>query len=360
MELSEEVNVEMEKEKDKEKMIEATIKQLEKSYGKGVVMRLSDKAKIQVPTIPTGSIGLDYALGIGGYPRGRIIEIYGQEASGKTTLALMAMAEVQKNGGSVLFIDVEHAFDPNYAKIIGVNVDDKNLLISQPEYGEQALAIMEDAIRGGAVDLVVVDSVAALVTKAELEGEMEDQGIGGQARLMSKALRKLTGIIGKTGAIAIFINQVREKISQNPYGGPPETTPGGRALKFFSSVRIEVKKGESIKGSNNEVIGHVVKVKVVKNKLAPPYKTAEFELLYGKGINKVGEVFDLAVQLGIIKRSGSWYSYNNEQIAQGRDKAIDYLKENVDLLNKIEAEVREKLKEYKPQGGEDGTEETAG
>ncbi|MEO0144074.1 MAG: recombinase RecA [candidate division WOR-3 bacterium] len=349
----------MEKEKDKEKILESTIKQLEKNYGKGIVMRLSDKAKIQVPVIPTGSISLDYALGIGGYPRGRIVEIYGQEASGKTTLALMAMAETQKLGGAVLFIDVEHAFDPNYAKIIGVNIEDSKLLISQPEYGEQALAIMEDAIRGGAVDLIVVDSVAALVTKAELEGEMEDMGIGGQARLMSKALRKLTGIISKTGTVAIFINQVREKISQIPYGGPPETTPGGRALKFFSSIRIEVKKGESIKGPNNEIIGHIIKAKVVKNKLAPPYKTAEFELIYGKGINKIGEVFDLAIQVGIIKRSGSWYSYNNEQLAQGKDKAIEYLKENPDLLNKIEAEVREKLKEYKIQGGEDGSEETS-
>jgi len=344
-------------EKDKEKVLEAVIKQLEKDYGKGIVMRLSDKAKVQVPTISTGSISLDYALGIGGYPRGRIIEIYGQEASGKTTLALMAMAETQKIGGSVLFIDVEHAFDPNYAKIIGVDIEDKKLLISQPEYGEQALAIMEDAIRGGAIDLIVVDSVAALVTKAELEGEMEEQGIGGQARLMSKALRKLTGLISKTGTIAIFINQVREKISQNPYSGPPETTPGGRALKFFSSIRLEVKKGESIKASNNEVIGHIIKVKVVKNKLAPPYKSAEFELIYGKGINKVGEVFDLAVNLGIIKRAGSWYSYNNEQLAQGKEKALDYLKENPDLLNKIENEVREKLKEYKPQGGEDGASE---
>lgn len=300
-------------EKDKEKVLEATIKQLEKDYGKGIVMRLSDKAKVQVPTIPTGSISLDYALGIGGYPRGRIIEIYGQEASGKTTLALMAMAETQKLGGSVLFIDVEHAFDPNYAKIIGVDIEDKKLLISQPEYGEQALGIMEDAIRGGAIDLIVVDSVAALVTKAELEGEMEDQGIGGQARLMSKALRKLTGIISKTGTVAIFINQVREKISQNVYQGPPEITPGGRALKFFSSIRLEVRKGEAIKGPNAEIIGHIIKVKVVKNKLAPPYKTAQFELIYGKGINRIGEIFDLAVELGIIKRAGSWYSYNNEQ-----------------------------------------------
>ncbi|MEO0202177.1 MAG: recombinase RecA [candidate division WOR-3 bacterium] len=349
----------MNKERDKEKILEATIKQLEKNYGKGIVMRLSDKAKIQVPVIPTGSISLDYALGIGGYPRGRIIEIYGQEASGKTTLALMAMAETQKLGGSVLFIDVEHAFDPNYAKIIGVNVEDNKLLISQPEYGEQALAIMEDAIRGGAVDLIVVDSVAALVTKAELEGEMEDMGIGGQARLMSKALRKLTGIISKTGTVAIFINQVREKISQVPYGGPPETTPGGRALKFFSSIRIEVKKGESIKSPSNEVIGHIIKAKVVKNKLAPPYKTAEFELIYSKGINRIGEIFELATQIGIIKRSGSWYSYNDEQLAQGRDKAIEYLRDNPEILNKIEMEVRGKLGEFKIQGGEDGGEEMA-
>lgn len=344
----------MEKEKDKEKVLDATIRQLEKNYGKGIVMRLVDRAKVQVPTVSSGSISLDYALGIGGYPRGRIVEIYGQEASGKTTLALMAIAEVQKLGGSVLFIDAEHAFDPKYAKTIGVNTEDTKFLISQPEYGEQALSIMEDAIRGGAIDLVVVDSVAALVTKAELEGEMEEQGIGGQARLMSKALRKLTGLIAKTGTIAIFINQVREKISQNPYGGPPETTPGGRALKFYSSIRLEVKKGESIKGSNNEIIGHYIKVKVVKNKLAPPYKTAEFELIYGKGINRIGEIFDLAVNMGIIKRSGSWYSFNNEQLGQGKEKALEYLQENEVILRKIETEVREKLKEYKPQGGEDG------
>jgi RecA protein len=345
--------------KDKEKALEATIRQLEKDYGKGIVMRLSDKAKVQVPTIPTGSISLDYALGIGGYPRGRIIEIYGQEASGKTTLALMAMAETQKLGGSVLFIDAEHAFDPTFAKIIGVDIEDKKLLISQPEYGEQALSIMEDAVRGGAIDLIVVDSVAALVTKAELEGEMEDQGIGGQARLMSKALRKLTGVISKTGTVAIFINQVREKISQNAYQGPPETTPGGRALKFFSSIRLEVRKGETIKGPNAEIIGHIIKVKVVKNKLAPPYKTAQFELIYGKGINRIGEIFDLAVELGIIKRAGSWYSYNNEQLAQGKEKSLDYLKENPELLSKIEAEVREKLKEYKPQGGGNEPEEAS-
>lgn len=344
----------MEKEKDKEKVLDATIRQLEKNYGKGIVMRLVDRAKVQVPTVSSGSISLDYALGIGGYPRGRIVEIYGQEASGKTTLALMAIAEVQKLGGSVLFIDAEHAFDPKYAKTIGVNTEDTKFLISQPEYGEQALSIMEDAIRGGAIDLVVVNSVAALVTKAELEGEMEEQGIGGQARLMSKALRKLTGLIAKTGTIAIFINQVREKISQNPYGGPPETTPGGRALKFYSSIRLEVKKGESIKGSNNEIIGHYIKVKVVKNKLAPPYKTAEFELIYGKGINRIGEIFDLAVNMGIIKRSGSWYSFNNEQLGQGKEKALEYLQENEVILRKIETEVREKLKEYKPQGGEDG------
>jgi recombination protein RecA len=339
----------MEKEKEKEKALEATIKQLEKDYGKGVVMRLSDKAKLVVPTISSGSLSLDFALGIGGYPKGRIIEIYGQEASGKTTLGLMAMSEVQKNGGSVLFIDAEHAFDPNYARIIGVNVEDQKLLISQPEYGEQALSIVEDSVRGGAIDLIVVDSVAALVTKAELEGEMEEQGIGGQARLMSKALRKLTGIISKTGTIVIFINQIREKIQQSGYGGPPETTPGGRALKFFSSIRLEVRRGDSIKGNNNEIVGHIIKVKVVKNKLAPPYKTAEFELIYGKGINRIGEIFDLAVNQGIIKRAGSWYSYLGEQLAQGREKALDYLRENADILSKIEVDLRQKLNE---KGGE--------
>ncbi len=339
-------------EKDKKKALEATLKALEKKFGKGTVMRLSDRAGVKVPVIPTGSLTLDYALGIGGYPRGRVIEIYGQEASGKTTLALMAMAEAQKLGGAVLFIDAEHAFDPNYARLIGVNTEDENLLIAQPDYGEQALEIMDDAVRSAAIDLIVVDSVAALVPKAELDGSMDDSTVGVHARMMSKALRKLTAAISKTNTVAIFINQVREKIGVM-YGNP-ETTTGGRALKFFSSIRLEVRRGETLKDGGTPV-GHKIKVKVVKNKLAPPYREASFDLIYNEGIDRVGELFDLAVQLKIIKRSGSWFSFGGEQLAQGREKSIKLLKEDENLRRAVENAIFEKLKEE--QGGEDGRKE---
>ncbi len=338
--------------KDKQKALEATLKVVEKEFGKGTVMRLSDRAKVQVPVIPTGSLTLDYALGIGGYPRGRIIEIYGQEASGKTTLALMAMAEAQKLGGSVLFIDAEHAFDPEYARLIGVDINDENLFIAQPDYGEQALEIMDRFVRSSAVDLIVVDSVAALVPKAELDGAMDDSTVGVHARMMSKALRKLTGAISKTRTVAIFINQVREKIGVM-YGNP-ETTTGGRALKFFASVRLEVRRGETLK-EGNVPIGHRIKVKVVKNKLAPPYREAAFDLIYGEGINRLGELFDLAVQLKIIKKAGSWFSFEGEQIAQGREKSLKVLREDSALRERIERAVLEKLKGE--QGGEDGRQE---
>ncbi len=338
--------------KDKQKALEATLKVVEKEFGKGTVMRLSDRAKVQVPVIPTGSLTLDYALGIGGYPRGRIIEIYGQEASGKTTLALMAMAEAQKSGGSVLFIDAEHAFDPEYARLIGVDVEDGNLFIAQPDYGEQALEIMDRFVRSSAVDLIVVDSVAALVPKAELDGAMDDSTVGVHARMMSKALRKLTGAISKTRTVAIFINQVREKIGVM-YGNP-ETTTGGRALKFFASVRLEVRRGETLKEGNTP-IGHRIKVKVVKNKLAPPYREAAFDLIYGEGIDRLGELFDLAVQLKIIKKAGSWFSFEGEQLAQGREKSLKVLREDSALRERIERAVMEKLKGE--QGGEDGRQE---
>ncbi len=338
--------------KDKQKALEATLKVVEKEFGKGTVMRLSDRARVQVPVIPTGSLTLDYALGIGGYPRGRIIEIYGQEASGKTTLALMAMAEAQKLGGSVLFIDAEHAFDPEYARLIGVDIDDENLFIAQPDYGEQALEIMDRFVRSSAVDLIVVDSVAALVPKAELDGAMDDSTVGVHARMMSKALRKLTGAISKTRTVAIFINQVREKIGVM-YGNP-ETTTGGRALKFFASVRLEVRRGETLKDGNTP-IGHRIKVKVVKNKLAPPYREAAFDLIYGEGIDRLGELFDLAVQLKVIKKAGSWFSFEGEQIAQGREKSLKVLREDSALRERIERAVMEKLKGE--QGGEDGRQE---
>ncbi len=326
------------------KLLQTALKQIERSYGKGSVMRLIDKSQEKVSVIPTGSITLDWALGIGGYPRGRIVEIYGHEASGKTTLALLAMAQVQKLKGTVLFIDAEHAFDPSYASIIGVDVKDENLFIAQPDYGEQAFDIMETFIRSSAIDLIIVDSVAALVPKAELTGEMEENSIGLQARMMSKALRKLTGIISKTNTVVLFINQIREKIGG--YGNP-ETTTGGRALKFFASVRIEVRKGEVIR-KGDDIIGHTIKMKVVKNKLAPPYRTASFDLIYGKGVDRFAEYFDLGVQLGIIKRAGSWYSLDGEQIAQGREKSILALKEDEKLFEKL----KNLINEYLKQGGE--------
>ena len=319
---------------DKQKALETAISQIEKQFGKGAVMRLGQNATMNVEAIPTGSLSLDMALGIGGLPRGRIVEIYGPESSGKTTVALHVVAEAQKRGGSAVFIDVEHALDPVYAKNLGVDID--QLLVSQPDTGEQALEICEALVRSGAVDVVVVDSVAAMVTKAEIEGEMGDTHVGLQARLMSQALRKLTGAIGKSNAIVIFINQLREKIGVM-YGNP-ETTPGGRALKFYSSVRLDVRKKDPIK-EGGEIIGNLTRVKVVKNKVAPPFREAEFDIMYGEGISREGEIIDLAVKLDIIKKSGSWYSYEGNRLGQGRDNAKEYLRQNPELAEEIAAKV---------------------
>jgi recombination protein RecA len=313
-------------------------------------MTLDDSSKTQIEVIPSGSLSLDIALGVGGYPRGRIIEIYGAESSGKTTLALMAIAEAQKRGGSALFVDAEHAFSESYARSLGIDTR-KNFIISQPDYGEQALDIVARFIRSGAIDIAVVDSVAALVPKAELEGDIEDQQMGLQARMMSKGLRMLASDISKSKAVVIFINQVREKIGV--MFGNPETTPGGRALKFYASVRIEVRKGDTIKDKDNEVIGHIIKAKVVKNKVAPPYKEAQFELIYGKGVNRLGEILDLGIKFGIIGKSGSWFSYNDIQLGQGRDRALEFLKENPKILSEIEQKIMEEVK----KGVSYGTEE---
>ena len=323
---------------DKKKALETAISQIEKNFGKGTVMRLGDRPEMNVEAIPTGSLALDAALGIGGVPKGRIIEIYGPESSGKTTLALHILAEAQKRGGEVAFVDAEHALDPVYAAALGVDTD--NLLVSQPDTGEQALEITDALVRSGAVDAVVVDSVAALVPKQEIEGEMGDTFVGLQARLMSQALRKLAGTIAKTNCVVIFINQLRMKIGVM-YGNP-ETTTGGNALKFYSSVRLDVRRIESIKEGNN-VIGNKTRVKVVKNKVAPPFREAVFEILYGKGISKWGELVDLAVQLDIIQKSGSWFSMGDERIGQGANSVKDYLIANPDIAEKVEAEVRENL-----------------
>ena len=318
--------------------IEKQLEKIEKDFGKGSIMKLGDKATVNVDAIPTGALSLDVALGIGGVPRGRIIEIYGPESSGKTTLAQHIVAECQKRGGIAAFVDAEHALDPEYARNLGVQVDD--LLISQPDTGEQALDITEELVRSGAVDIVVVDSVAALVPKAEIEGSMEDQQMGLQARLMSKALRKLTGIIGKTNTTVIFINQLRMKIGVM-YGNP-ETTTGGNALKYYASVRMEIKRTEGLKG-DGEDIGNHVRVRVLKNKVAPPFRTAEFDIIFGKGICKIGNILDVAVNLDIVKKAGSWFSFNEEKLGQGRDKAKEFLAENPDILNTVETLVREKL-----------------
>ena len=325
---------------ERSKALKLAIEKIEKDFGKGSIMKLGDKASVNVEAIPTGALALDVALGIGGVPRGRIIEIYGPERSGKTTLAQHIVAECQKRGGIAAFVDAEHALDPEYARNLGVKVDD--LLISQPDTGEQALDITEELVRSGAVDVVVVDSVAALVPKAEIEGSMEDQQMGLQARLMSKALRKLTGVIGKTNTTVIFINQLRMKIGVM-YGNP-ETTTGGNALKYYASVRLEIKRTDGVKG-DGEDIGNHVRVRVLKNKVAPPFRTAEFDIIFGKGICKVGNILDVAVNLDIVKKAGSWFSYNDEKLGQGRDKARDFLTENPDLLNEIETKVREKLAE---------------
>ena len=323
---------------DKKKALQTALAQIDKNFGKGTVMRLGDRPEMNVEAIPTGSLALDAALGIGGVPKGRIIEIYGPESSGKTTLALHILAEAQKRGGEVAFVDAEHALDPVYAAALGVDTD--NLLVSQPDTGEQALEITDALVRSGAVDAVVVDSVAALVPKQEIEGEMGDTFVGLQARLMSQALRKLAGTIAKTNCVVIFINQLRMKIGVM-YGNP-ETTTGGNALKFYSSVRLDVRRIESIKEGNN-VIGIKTRVKVVKNKVAPPFREAVFEILYGKGISKWGELVDLAVQLDIIQKSGSWFSMGDERIGQGANSVKDYLIANPDIAEKVEAEVRENL-----------------
>lgn len=324
---------------DREKALKLAIEKIEKDFGKGSIMRLGDKTAVSVEAIPTGALSLDIALGIGGVPRGRIIEIYGPESSGKTTLAQHIVAECQKMGGIAAFVDAEHALDPEYARALGVNVDE--LLISQPDTGEQALEITEELVRSGAVDVIVVDSVAALVPKVEIEGTMEDQQMGLQARLMSKALRKLTGVVGKTNTTIIFINQLRQKIGVM-YGNP-ETTTGGNALKYYASVRLDIRKGELIKGETSD-LGNRTKVKVVKNKVAPPFRIAEFDLLYGKGICKLGCILDVAVSFEIIKKAGAWFSYNDEKLGQGREKAKEYLEANPKILAEVEAKVREKLK----------------
>ena len=326
-------------EKRKEALDEA-LKQIEKQFGKGAIMRLGDAAKMNIDVIPTGILALDVALGVGGVPRGRIIEIYGPESSGKTTVALHIVAEAQKLGGTAAFIDAEHALDPQYAEKIGVNINE--LLISQPDMGEQALEICEALVRSNSVDIIVIDSVAALVPRAELEGEMGDSHMGVQARLMSQALRKLTGIVGKTKTTVIFINQIRDKIGI-VYGNP-ETTTGGRALKFYASVRIDIRKAEAIK-NGTDIVGNRTKIKIVKNKVAPPFKIAEFDMIYGEGVSKAGSLLDIAVELNIIKKSGAWFSYNEERIGQGRENVKAYLKENPDLYREIEAKVTAAVKQ---------------
>jgi len=306
---------------DRKAALEQALKQIEKNFGKGSIMKLGEKTDLEIATSSSGSLALDAALGVGGYPRGRIIEVYGPESSGKTTVALHAIAEVQASGGQAAFIDAEHALDPIYAQKLGVNIDE--LLLSQPDTGEQALEIAEALVRSGAIDIIVIDSVAALVPKAEIEGDMGDSHVGLQARLMSQALRKLSGAINKSKTIAIFINQIREKIGV--MFGNPETTPGGRALKFYSSVRLEVRRAEAIK-QGNDIVGNRTKIKIVKNKVAPPFRTAEVDIMYGEGISKEGETVDLGVELDIVQKSGSWYAYGDERLGQGRENAKQYLK----------------------------------
>ena len=329
-----------EKEKEqKHKALQLTIDKLEKTYGKGAIMKLSDEKVMDVPVISTGSIGLDLALGVGGIPKGRVIEVYGPESSGKTTLAMHCIAEAQKQGGLAAFIDAEHAFDKSYAEKLGIHTE--NLLISQPDNGEQALEITEHLIRSGAIDIIVIDSVAALVPRAELEGEMGDSKMGLQARLMSQALRKLTGAISKSGCACIFINQLREKIGI--MFGNPETTTGGNALKFYASVRLDIRRIGQIKESADNIIGNRTKVKVVKNKVAPPFKVVEFDIMYGKGISKSGEILDLGVELEIIQKSGSWFSYDGNKLGQGRDAVKILLEDNVELMDDLERLIKEKI-----------------
>ncbi len=331
---------------DREKALETALSQIERQYGKGAVMKLGQNAALNIEAIPTGSLALDAALGIGGVPRGRIVEIYGPESSGKTTVALHIVAEAQKRGGNAVFIDVEHALDPVYAAALGVDVE--SLLVSQPDTGEQALEICEALVRSGAIDVVVIDSVAAMVTRAEIEGEMGDTHVGLQARLMSQALRKLTGAISKSNTVAIFINQLREKIGVM-YGNP-ETTPGGRALKFYASVRMDVRRIEQLK-SGGEIMGNRTRVKVVKNKVAPPFKEAEFDIMYGQGISKEGELLDMAVRLDIINKSGAWFNYGETRLGQGRDNVKAYIRDNPEFFEEIEAKVRENFSKLTEKPG---------
>ena len=333
----------MENTKEREaklKALQMAMDKLDRDHGKGTIMKLGDKKVLDVETISTGSLGVDIALGVGGFPRGRVVEIYGPESSGKTTLAIHAIAECQKKGGIAAFIDAEHAFDRSYAEALGV--DTANLLISQPDHGEQALEITENLIRSGAIDIIVIDSVAALVPRSELEGEMGDSKMGLQARLMSQALRKLTGTIGRTGCCCIFINQLREKIGV--MFGNPETTTGGNALKFYASMRIDIRKnGSAIKDKDGNITGNHVKVKVVKNKVAPPFRTAEFDIMYGEGISKRGEIIDLGSDMGILEKSGAWFSYEGTKIAQGREAAKQFLADNPEVANEIETKIKEKV-----------------
>ena len=321
---------------EKKKALEAALGQIEKQFGKGAVMKLGENAQMNIDVIPTGALSLDIALGIGGVPRGRIVEVFGPESSGKTTVALHMIAEAQKMGGEAAFIDAEHALDPVYAKHLGVDID--NLIVSQPDTGEQALEIAEALVRSGAIDILVVDSVAALVPKAEIDGDMGDSHVGLQARLMSQALRKLAGVLNKSNTVAIFINQLREKVGV--MFGNPEVTPGGRALKFYSSVRLDVRRVEALK-INNEVVGNRTRVKVVKNKVAPPFREAEFDIVYGEGISKEGNVLDIGVNLNIVEKAGAWFSYNGTRIGQGRENAKQYLKDNPTVCAEIETNIRE-------------------
>ncbi|AIF43691.1 recombinase RecA [Virgibacillus sp. SK37] len=337
---------------DRKQALDMALRQIEKQFGKGSIMKLGEQELQKIATIPSGSLALDVALGIGGYPRGRVVEIYGPESSGKTTVALHAIAEAQKQGGQAAFIDAEHALDPNYARALGVNIEE--LLLSQPDTGEQALEIAEALVRSGAVDIIVVDSVAALVPKAEIEGEMGDSHVGLQARLMSQALRKLSGAINKSHTTAIFINQIREKVGV--MFGNPETTPGGRALKFYSSVRLEVRRAETLK-QGNDIMGNKARIKVVKNKVAPPFKQAEVDIMYGEGISKEGEILDIGSDLDIVLKSGAWYSYNEERLGQGRENAKQFLKENTDMMAEIHRAIRD---HYQLDETKEETEEEVG
>ncbi|MBU8907367.1 recombinase RecA [Desertibacillus haloalkaliphilus] len=321
---------------DRKAALDMALRQIEKQFGKGSIMKLGEQTENRVSTVSSGALALDIALGVGGYPRGRIIEVYGPESSGKTTVALHSIAEVQRNGGQAAFIDAEHALDPVYAQKLGVNIDE--LLLSQPDTGEQALEIAEALVRSGAVDIIVVDSVAALVPKAEIEGEMGDSHVGLQARLMSQALRKLSGAINKSKTIAVFINQIREKVGV--MFGNPETTPGGRALKFYSSVRLEVRRAETLK-QGNDMVGNKTKIKVVKNKVAPPFKQAEVDIMYGEGISREGSIVDIGADLDIVQKSGAWYSFNDERLGQGRENAKQFLKENTEIAAEIESQIRD-------------------